>query len=326
MNMKSANPRVSIILPNYNCRDFLGACFASVRAQGIEHYELIVIDDGSTDDSWAYLQEVASADPCLQIIRAERIGVSAARNLGVASARAEFIAFIDADDIWYANKLSAQLDFMKASGAALSFTDYDHVKEGKSESISGCFEFWPLFNRIAQAQGGDDYAVLANPLATLLAENVVGTSTAVVRRDTFLAVGGFDTQLSSASDWDLWLKLAAAGGVGYSRARMTAYLIREGSISRNQGKRLLAMEGIIGRHACLLSEVHSPAIAHAYARLALGYQEFYTSEGQHGRALVCALRALVRLPTWRNTRAFLACVRNLLLPWTRQTPALSSGG
>lgn len=323
--MNYSSPDVSIIVPSYNCLAYLEACCASVQAQGLDDYELIIIDDGSTDGSWEYLQQAASTNPHLCIYRAERIGVGAARNLGVSIARAKYIAFLDADDTWYAGKLGPQLEYMKRSGAVLSFTDYDHVREGSQTPLCGCFEFWPQFGALTQGQGSDNFYNLATPLAYLLAENVVGTSTVVVRRDVYLAVGGFDTKLNSASDWDLWLKLAAAGYVGYRCARMTAYLIREGSISRNQGKRLAAMEGIIAEHARKVRASQPEAVEKAYARLALGYQEFYTSEGLHFRALRCALQALYRLPTRRNLRASLACIRNLLLSPFTTKKALPSG-
>lgn len=305
---------LSIVVPNYNCLEFLPKCLASIRAQSIDNYEIIVVDDGSTDGSRDYLKRVLQESSDLRVVFVDRIGVSAARNVAIRKARGQWIAFLDADDQWYPIKTDMQLEFMRANpDVVFTFTDYDHIRENDGVNVCGCFDFWPRFSRLSTSPG-HRYQLLDEPLATLLAENVVGTSTVIARRDALLAVDGFDKQLLSASDWDLWLKLAKKGKVAFSNARSTAYLMREGSISRNQTRRLDAMRIIINRHSKHPSLQHSRAPGLAEARLAEGYQEYFLSEGHPTMALKYALRALQGNPHRRTWRAFLATLFRCVVP------------
>lgn len=244
------HPDISIIIPNFNCASFLPGCFASIRQQNLSHYEVLVVDDGSTDGSMAYLRSEASVWPELRIFEQHRQGPGAARNLAAQHAKAALLAFLDADDWWAPAKLVKQIRFHQQNPeVGLSFTDYQHIEEQTQQAMVGCFEYWPEFSHYLQARPRQGcFEKLPHAEAMLLAENVVGTSSVVVRRSAFMAVAGFDTSLPSASDWDLWLKISKIADVGFSRDCLMYYLQRSGSVSSNFSRRFAAVDTILNRY------------------------------------------------------------------------------
>lgn len=184
---------VAVVIPVRDRPQLLAEAIESIQAQTLRVDEIIVVDDASTDQTPDVALEMAKRDARIRLLRQpERGGASKARNLGVAQTDAEYIAFLDSDDLWSPNKLQLQLAKLHANPKAVA-------------SFTGI--------RYLQADGYKDEPLPAALGPTQLREiNVLGsTSTAVVRRDTFLDVGGFDEGLPSCQDWDLWLRLERAG-------------------------------------------------------------------------------------------------------------------
>lgn len=123
---------VSIIMPAYNCETFIAEAIASVRAQTYRHWNLIVVDDCSTDGTARVAREWAERDPRVRVLSllANR-GTSAARNLGLAHSAGRYVAFLDADDIWAADKLDKQIAFMAQRKAGFSFTAYQKFSSAR---------------------------------------------------------------------------------------------------------------------------------------------------------------------------------------------------
>ena len=109
---ESSDPTVSVIIPAYNCADLLADAVDSVRAQTYEDYEVIVVDDGSSDDTAAVAERLAADWPKMRAIRAEHKGLAAARNRAVAEMRGQWIALLDADDLWKPEKLQRCMDYL----------------------------------------------------------------------------------------------------------------------------------------------------------------------------------------------------------------------
>ncbi|AJR07353.1 glycosyl transferase [Photobacterium gaetbulicola] len=264
----SSEAEVSVVIPNYNCLPTLPRAIESIRMQGIP-VEIIVVDDGSTDGSREWLARQVD----ITLLLTERAGVSQARNVGVSHCSNELIAFLDADDYWLENKLPQQLSLHQHFPELVcSFTDYMHVSEAGRPIIS-CFEYWPRFRK----QIGNNPVVVLTSLTPLLyAENVVGTSTVVVRKQTLIEVGGFDPYLKSASDWDLWLKVAEQGAVGVLNTNFCHYISdRADAISRDHNKRLEAMKRILDRHR--------PKVSKHPAELLAGYLRWVTGKAEYNR-------------------------------------------
>ena len=121
---------VSIIMPTYNCGAFIGETIASVQAQTHSHWELLVVDDCSTDDTAEVVAALAENDPRIHYVRLEtNSGAAVARNRAMELAQGRYMAFLDSDDLWHPDKLRRQIDFMTSRGVAMSCTAYAQIDE-----------------------------------------------------------------------------------------------------------------------------------------------------------------------------------------------------
>ncbi len=181
-------PEVSVIIPTHNRRAMLLEAIDSVLAQSTPAFELIVIDDGSTDGTGDTLHLRRLAET-IRIERIDHRGPAAARNCGVAIARAPLVAFLDSDDLWSPTKLERQLAFMRDNpGCAISQTGEIWIRNGQRVNPG----------RRHRKRAGD---IFIDSLRTCL----VGMSSVMMRADLFHSSGGFDEQMTAAEDYDLWL-------------------------------------------------------------------------------------------------------------------------
>lgn len=187
--MIRAKPSVSVIIPTYNRAPMVVEAVESVRAQSFRDFELIVVDDGSSD---ATPELLAPYGDTLRLLRQENRGVSAARNLGLASARGTFIAFLDSDDLWHRDKLSVQTSYLRTfPSAALCHTEEIWVRDGTRVNPG---------KRHAKAEG--------KAFLRLLRDSLISPSAVMIRRSVLEAAGGFDESLPACEDYALWLKIS----------------------------------------------------------------------------------------------------------------------
>jgi glycosyltransferase involved in cell wall biosynthesis len=269
-------PEVSVIIPTYNSALFLPAAVESLLAQSFRDFEVLVIDDGSTDDTAAVMGRYG---PPVRYLRQSNAGVAAARNRGIAESRGRYVAFLDADDTWFAHKLERQLAALREQPAcrvcysAFLVVDSDLV---------------PLYvNR-----GGGKETVLEDFLTR---GNVVGSICTVVCDRSLLAVtGGFDPSLSQCADWDLWVRLAAYTRFAFVAEPLVTYRQHASSMSRNIPllehdsiavlEKGFAMPGL----PAALGARRPQALARNYMVLAGSYFQ----AGQFRHFLRCAARAV----------------------------------
>jgi glycosyltransferase involved in cell wall biosynthesis len=213
-------PRVSVIVPLYQSRDYVATALDSVLAQTFGDLEVIVVDDGSTDGGDQIVRDYAEDDPRVNYIRQENTGPSAARNAGIAAAQARVVAFLDSDDLWLPDKLDVQMAFVAEN--TVVYSEAYVIRDGGeigAERVGG-----PVEPRVGS--GVFEALLEANPIAVL---------TTVMPRDLLLANGCFDVDLRGVEDYDLWLRLAAAGTrFKYIPAPLGAYRIHSGSISADR--------------------------------------------------------------------------------------------
>lgn len=186
--INNTRPHVSVVIPAYNSAAFLSIAITSVRAQGRRDVEIVVVDDGSTDETLAVLQTLAGDD--LRVLQQANAGPAAARNHGIRQSRGEWVAFLDADCYWLPGKLTAQL--------AVAGDEAGFVYTGSL-----------LVDEQGHTMAARPAVVRDHLVEGLIWGNLLSTSSVMARRAALLAVGGFDETLRIGEDWDLWLRLAA---------------------------------------------------------------------------------------------------------------------
>jgi GT2 family glycosyltransferase len=208
MHNRSASPQVSVILPVYNAAPFLEECLRSLTEQSMDDFEIIAVDDGSTDSSPDILSSHKALDRRLLVRRQENQGGAAARNCAIYEARAPFIALMDADDIALPNRLEAQ---------------WRCLKQQKDLSVLGG-------DMAVLDERGRTTRVLAHPThPSTIARSLLATGggindpTVMIRRSDFMSVGGYRELLRSAYDYDLWLRMLLAG---FKFANLPELLVR----------------------------------------------------------------------------------------------------
>lgn len=193
--MSDGAPRVSVTIPAFNAAWCIRRAVDSVLAQTCRDFELIVVDDGSTDDTASILAGYGNA---LRVVRQVNGGLSSARNAGIAAAKGEFVAFLDADDRWHPDKLARQLALMDQRSELVFCSTSTAVRTPEGAAL-------PTW-RCAGTQGRILEAIFQTHAL------VAGSGSAVmVRRAALATVGGFDKTLRSLEDIDMWMRLAAQG-------------------------------------------------------------------------------------------------------------------
>jgi glycosyltransferase involved in cell wall biosynthesis len=188
------DPAVTIVIPTWNRADFVRQAVASVIGQTWRDWELIVVDDGSEDDTVARLQ--AMADPRVRVLALEHSGnVARLRNLGVAAGSGALLAFLDSDDLWLPHKLERQIDALRTAGAGYCYSSYAHVDAN---------------GRPVAQRAGAFRADSGRILPALLREKTAAyIGTLLVERVLFESIGGFDESLTMRADLDFTFRLAA---------------------------------------------------------------------------------------------------------------------
>lgn len=221
-------PRVSVITPTYNCAQFLERAMQSVFAQTYVDYEIIVVDDGSTDETQDL---IARWDGEMHYVYQSNHGLSSARNLGVSKASGEFIAYLDADDMWYPHKLEQQVAFLD-NYPECGFVHSDLTVVDENDRVM--FPDWIQEARRSAPRG---FCV-----TDLLHNCHIQVPTVVERRTCYDRIGGFDERLRRVEDYLHWIQIVLNGhAVGYIDEPLAMYRWRTGSLSRNQAAMAEAM-------------------------------------------------------------------------------------
>ncbi|HEY9826962.1 MAG TPA: glycosyltransferase family A protein, partial [Stenomitos sp.] len=210
-------PKVSIVIPAYNAMQYLPETLTNALQQTYDDYEVIIVNDGSTDGTGEWVTHFNH--PKVSLITQENQGLSGARNTGILHAKGEYIALLDADDLWHPSKLAKQVELLDASpNAGLIYTWTALVDEHGQPT-----------GRFFSAQ--DEGKVWER----LLEFNMVGCgSVPLIRRACFEEVGNFDRNLRSfVEDWDLWLRMAKRYDFRLIKEPLVYYRQRPGSASRN---------------------------------------------------------------------------------------------
>jgi teichuronic acid biosynthesis glycosyltransferase TuaG len=209
------NDLVSVITPAYKAARFVGATIESVIAQDYPHWEMLIVDDRSPDDTGDVVARYASLDPRVKLIRqAQNGGAAHARNTALEASRGRFVAFLDSDDVWLPGKLSRQLSFMREMGAGLTFTAFRRITDDGTRT-----------GRLIGVPRSLSYS-------SLLKNTAIVTSTVLVDKS---ATGPFRMTKTYYDDFVLWLELLKRGVVARGLpVDLLRYRVVQQSLSRNK--------------------------------------------------------------------------------------------
>ena len=310
---------VSVIIPLYNTEKYIEACLASVLGQTHRNLDVIVVDDGSTDSGAAIAEGIA--DERVRVDRGSNRGVAAARNRGLDLAKGEVVAFLDADDLWYPDKLSEQISILQsdrdvvAVGAVFQYLSgngrlFGRAGEGVRDAASQ--------ERLKRGQ------LMPFPISSL-----------ITRTDAVRDAGGFDESLPPVADLDLMARLALAGSVATVRRPLGAYRVHSSAMSARQPAEMMMLARFVEKRATARLEgrpapdletfVSSYRLTKAQRRRDGAARRFRDAgllvmEGRYVRATALCVAALVARPSYTLRRIAMR------LPAGRTPSAVAHGG
>ncbi len=219
-------PLVSVVIPAYNCAEHIAEALDSALAQDYANKEIIVIDDGSTDDTVQVLETYADQ---IRLIKQENSGSAVARNRGIEESRGELIAFLDSDDLWLPGKLSLQVAYLAAhpeTGLVYNNWLEWNVDESGQYTLPTIPPIPENQFEIIESKSGWIYNQLIN-------DCIVHTTAALVRREILEQSGYFDPSLRKGQDYDLWFRISRLTRIDKLAATLSLYRINLKSITFN---------------------------------------------------------------------------------------------
>jgi len=229
-------PKVSVIIPTYNCAGFIKEALDSAINQSFSDLEILVVDDGSTDNTAEVLQSYISKK-IIKYFYQDKKGVSAARNLGIRESQGELIALLDADDIWLPDKLSLQIELIeKNPDICMVFTDAELFdKKGIIANSLLCVKTNQprdgFIYKISQRRPNDGFILKDDFYNDLLLGNIIVTQSVLIPKRYIQETGYFDGTLAIAEDYDLWIRLARIGQFLYLNKVTVRCRIRNDGLS-----------------------------------------------------------------------------------------------
>lgn len=226
-------PAVSVIMPAYNAERYLHVAVDSVLRQSFADLELLIVDDGSVDGTVAIAEEYAARDPRVRVLRQRNAGPGPARNTGFAAARGRLFAFLDSDDEWDETFVAEQVAVLQAR------PDID-VVVGNARNRGGARDGQPS----RPLRGGGRPI----PLTEILADETCLFIMSVFRREVIDAIGGFDPDIFTNEEYEMWIRAALAG---FNFTRHTTplgwYACRPGSLSSNDTRMLSGILRVLAK-------------------------------------------------------------------------------
>jgi glycosyltransferase involved in cell wall biosynthesis len=264
-------PEVSVIIPTYNSAHFLPEAIDSVLAQTFRDYELIIVDDGSTDDTEEVVKRYGDK---IKYLRQENRGPGPAKNTGIKNSRGPLIATLDADDKWLLDKLEVQVEYMRSHpqiglvyGNVSTFDDRGVI----TEAYDG------THRKVYQGEVFDQ----------LLLQNFISSITIMVRRESLEKVGMFPEDVMISEDWHLWLRIAKEYPIGYIDRPLALYRWQTQSLTWDYAKsypdRIKVLEKIIGLYPDYLAH-RKGLVRQARSKMMMRYGYALFSSGDYAQA------------------------------------------
>ena len=210
--------KISVIIPAYNAEKYIKETIESVLSQTYRNFELIIIDDGSTDSTANIIKDFASKDERIQYIYQKNASQAVARNRGIKVSKGRFIAFLDADDLWMPDKLEKQILLLGNKNIGLIYTDVIKIDHN---------------SKLIPSKSSRKF-LKGNVYKNIIYDNFIATSTVLVRKDALTENKlFFRTERQGVEDWDLWIRLAEITEFDYLSDPLVQYRVYGGNESSN---------------------------------------------------------------------------------------------
>lgn len=278
MGLESNYPVVTVIIPTYNRAKWLQQALRSVLQQTYDNFEIIVVDDGSTDNTKDVLADLKN--PAVRYIsHGTNRGAAASRNIGLREAKGEFVGFLDDDDEWLPCKLQKQLDAFRNSpssvGVVYTGSSIVSARSGKT-----------VHSFVSHSPGHQDIDFLRTV--------TFNTSVPLIRRSCFHDVGLFDETLPGAQDRDMWIRLARHYAFEFIPEVLVKRYVHGEQITTDLKKKIEAKERIVRKYLDVLS-MHPEVMAQHLWRIGI----LYCIDGRSGSGIRCFWKAIQQSP-WRR--------------------------
>jgi hypothetical protein len=308
-------PKVTVCIASYNHAKYLPATLESVLSQDFSGFEVILVDDGSSDNSFEVAESYAKVDSRIRVFRhpgnANR-GISATWNKIVSESQGMYLAWIGSDDLWYPEMLTAMMSMLDDHADIGLGYAYADVVDGDG-------------NRIAGKRVGEDITLSDMPILDMICRDPVPGLTAIVRRVCIDAVGPFHEDLV-CSDWEMWIRIMLRWKVGFVSRSVGAYRIHDSNISihapQNRGHVEIDLARMLGVMEALQSHVAEfkgdPVPPSVSAMISLQAAYFSYQLGYVEKAKICLAIAFDKDPLLFSPSPFMiAWLRGSATPWLK---------
>lgn len=282
-------PKVSVVIPAYNAMTYLPETVESVLRQTLTDFEVLIVNDGSSDQIGQWASQVT--DPRVKLISQQNQGLSGARNTGIAQAQGEYIAFLDADDLWEPTKLEKQVRCLEDNPAAglvyswTAFVDENGQSTGRVMTAGAEGDVW----------------------RQILERNIIDCPSVVVRRCCFETVGVFDRKLRSVEDWDMWIRIASRYPFVVIKEPLVYYRHHSSNMSKNWQVMEQAFRLVIEKafHSVPPELLYLKNRSYGNANLRLAWKALQCSDKDYKRAIQFLQQALAHYPQLRYSGEYI---------------------
>lgn len=265
---------VSVIIPAYNCQKYIADAIDSVLEQTYTDFEIIIVNDGSTDNTSAILHQYEDNQK-ITIIHQKNMGAATARNVGINCSKGELIAFLDSDDLWCPEKLLKQIQCMNSNPKCnMVYSDWATFDE--NGIIDSNF---PLSRNYPRPSG--------NVFNQLIEACIISTITVLIKKEVFSKVGFFNVELECGEDYELWLRIAATNQIAYCPGVVAKYRQRSGSLThKGRSKKtfepdeITVIKSILKQFPARTKDLSPKKIKTRFAKIYFqrGYEAYYRGE------------------------------------------------
>ena len=280
-------PKVSVVIPAYNAMNYLPKTLNSVLQQTFSDFEVLIIDDGSTDHLQAWVAQNIT-DPRVRLITQANQGLSGARNTGIANAQGEYVAFLDADDLWEPTKLEKQVDYLDNNSTVGLVYNWIALIDAEG-------------NPTGRIMGGN---IEGDVLEEILQRNIIDCPSVLVRRKCFETVGMFDITLRSVEDWDMWIRIAGHYPLAVIKEPLVYYRQHSSNMSKNWRVMEQAFHQVIEKSfqsvPSQLQYLRNNSLG--YANLCLAWKALQSKDKDYQLASKFQQQAIAHYPKLRYSR------------------------